>query len=237
MGMFGWIHLENKIPDPDLREREWQTKSLENFMLHYRVTADGELIVKRQEFEAQEDPGAFLGMKLKVVREWEETVDHHGVVETYNYRRLPDDSSHSVTYLLYFTYGRLTSLERSERSFPPVKPLPRLEDLSHRRREAIGDLEVDFPESVELLRLHQEGSVYVLSVRFDGYLHAHPRAGGIEIGGTRFTSPEDQVIHSSMSVRHLESRELEILAQNRRGRGDHLLIVAPAGYLSDKPEP
>jgi hypothetical protein len=232
--MFDWIHLENEIPDPDLREREWQTKSLENFMLHYRVTSDGELIVKRQEFKAREDPDTFLGMRLEVVREWEETVDHHGVVDTYNYRTLPDGSSRSVTYLLYFTYGSLTSLERSERSFPPSKPLPRLEDESPRHREAVGDLEVDFPESVDLVRLQQEGSVYLLLVRFDGYLHALSRAGGIEISGSRFTSVEDPVIHSTMSVRHRESKELEVLAQNKRSSGNYLIVIAPRRHLAEE---
>jgi hypothetical protein len=232
--MFDWIHLENEIPDPDLREREWQTKSLENFMLHYRVTSDGELIVKRQEFEAREDPDTLLGMRLEVVREWEETVDYHGVGETYIYRTLPDGSSHSVTYLLYFTYGRLTSLERSERSFPPSRPVPRLEDESPRRREAFGDLEVDFPESVDLGSLAAGGSVYLLLVRFDGYLHALSQAGGIEISGSRFTSVEDSVIHSTMSVRHRESGELEVLAQNKRSSGNYLILIAPRGHLAEE---
>jgi hypothetical protein len=135
MGMFDRIRLENEIPDPELRDEEWQTKSLENMLLDYRVTREGELIVKRQEFERLEDSESFTGFVLKVVREWEEKVEHHGVVETYAHQDLPDESTRVLRYFLYFTYGRLTSLERTESMLPPRKPLPRLEDASPREED------------------------------------------------------------------------------------------------------
>jgi hypothetical protein len=231
MGMFDRVLLENDIPDPDLRDLEWQTKSLENMLLDYRVTREGELIVKRQEFGSREDPDSLTGMALKVVGEWEEKVEHHGVVETYSYEDEADGSARVVTYFLYFTYGKLTSLERTERTLPPRKVIPRREDDSPRVSEVLGDIEVDLPETIEILALRPEGALYLLKVRFDGYLLVQSgRAGGnIEIGGSRHSSADEPIIESSGWARHREGNELEVLAESRSGR-DHLLVIVPKGY-------
>lgn len=95
MGMFDRIRFENDIPDPHLRDEEWQTKSLENALLDYRVSADGKLFVTRKEYDTKEAPDSLFGLSLYVVDEWEDRVDHHGVVEAYCYRR-GEDQSHAV---------------------------------------------------------------------------------------------------------------------------------------------
>lgn len=234
MGMFDRIHLENEIPDPELRDEEWQTKSLENMLLDYRVTREGELIVKRQEFEPHEDPESFTGFVLKAVREWEEKVEHHGVVETYAHQDLPDESTRVLTYFLFFTYGRLTSLERTERVLPPRKPLPRLEDDSPRVRNTFGELEVDLPETIRILALEPEGNLFLLALGFDGYLHCRSSSsdGGIEIRGNSQADAGEAKMVSSGVVRHLHGAEIEILAESRRGI-EHLLVLAPGGYRAE----
>jgi hypothetical protein len=218
--MFDRVYLENDIPDLELREREWQTKSLENMLLDYRVTRHGELIVKRQEFESQKDPDSFLGVVLKVVREWEERVEHHGVVETYTYEDLSDGSSRVLTYYLYFAYGRLTSFERDERFLPPRRPVPRLEDDSPRQKEARGELEVDLPETIQVLALKPEGELYLVALRFDRYLHVRSARsdGRIEISGNRFRDLEELIVQSTGSLRHRQGTELEVLAEARSGK-------------------
>src|SRR5699024_1983379 len=56
MGMFDTIRFDNDIPDPELRDREWQTKSLENALIHYRISSDGELFETRTETRTRENP-------------------------------------------------------------------------------------------------------------------------------------------------------------------------------------
>jgi hypothetical protein len=234
MGMFDRIHLENEIPDPEFRDEEWQTKSLENMLLDYRVTREGELIVKRQEFERHVDSESRTGFVLKAVREWEEMVEHHGVVEAYAHQDLPDESTRVVTYFLYFTYGRLTSLERTERVLPPRKPLPRMEDGSPRVRKAFGELEVDLPVTIRILALEPEGKLSLLALGFDGYLHfrSSMSSGSIEIRGNSQADAGQTIVVSSGVVRHLHGAKIEILAESRSA-DEHLLVLAPGGYREE----
>ena len=119
MGMFDTVRFENDIPDPELRDREWQTKSLENTLTDYRISSDGELFEKRTETRHREDPDSWLGWKAEVIREWEEKVDFHGVIEAYTDVKLEDGHTRWITYSAYFTYGKLTSFERAEELRPP----------------------------------------------------------------------------------------------------------------------
>ncbi|MEX2535892.1 MAG: hypothetical protein WD273_09890 [Trueperaceae bacterium] len=231
MGMFDWLTFENDIPDPNLREREWQTKSLENAMLRYRVTEGGELFVTRNELRARDDSESFLGISFEVVREWEENVGYHGVIEAYTYERLADDSSHTVTYRLYFTYGRLTSLERDEQTHPPVKRMPPQEDESPRWRVTTGKLEVDFPETMQATLMKQEGQLYVFRVAFDGYLNAWIEGNAVSLRGVKVDLGMGPTIRSSGNIKHVEGDELEVLVENKAG--EYLIIIAPKGYAQE----
>src|SRR5680860_751500 len=159
MGMFDSIRLENDIPDPHLRDEEWQTKSLDNALSAYRVSVDGELFVTRGEYEMKEAPDSFFGWTREVVSEWEERVDHHGVVEAYCYQR-GEEENRAVIYDLYFTYGRLTSMERRVETYPHVPPQPTVQDSSPIVEAAAGALNLRLPASIELLTAGQQGELW-----------------------------------------------------------------------------
>lgn len=231
MGMFDHITFENDIPDPELRDQEWQTKSLENALLDYRVTSDGKLMLTRKEFRSREEPESFFGWRLEVVREWEEEVDHHGVIEAYTFERLEDDSSKETIYRLFFSYGKLDRLERDERAYPPVRHVPPLKDDSPRRQVTVGELELDLPESIRASLGRQEGRLHVFRFEYDGYLNAQSQGQVVVLRGVRLGQDSGPTVHSDGTLNHLEGSELEILAERHGGRsGSYLLVIAPKTY-------
>lgn len=230
MGMFDNVVFENDIPDPELRDREWQTKSLENAMLAYRVTPEGKLMVTRKEYRSREDPESFLGWTLEAVREWEEEVDHHGVIEAYTFQRLEDDSHKETLYRLFFTYGQLDRLEREEHTYAPAKHVPPLKDDSPRRQLIVGELELDLPESIRVPLGRQEGRLHVFRFEYDGRLNAWSKEQRVALRGVKQSDGSDPTVHSDGSIRHLQGTELEVLAEKSALPGSYLLVVASKGY-------
>lgn len=252
--MFDYIRFENDIPDPHLRDEEWQTKSLENLMNRYRVTTDGELIVKREKYEVVEAPNHILGMYENVVDEWEEKVEHHGVVEAYCFKRREDRSAHSTIYDLYFSYGRLDRIERREEEFPAPRPVEHRKDPSPITETQVGDYALHLPESIQVRHATQQGALLVLRLEHPGIMnikHAnHGTPTNVVKVSTRLTPRNDDeaaepvpIVDGAGRIEHTAGARIKLLMEHSRpayvrghpyfGPTDLVAVIAPADLLDD----
>jgi glutamate synthase domain-containing protein 1 len=114
MGMFDEIRVEQLLPGNTEITDEWfQTKSFENVMTKYVITAKGELYEERWDYVWVDDPGAvhkiFKGYLKKVEGSYrrEYLTNYHGDVIFYkgmNSNKVLRD------YYARFTDGKLTSM-------------------------------------------------------------------------------------------------------------------------------
>lgn len=253
--MFDNIHFENDIPDPHLRDKEWQTKSLENALLKYRVTAEGELIVKREKYEFVEAPEHLFGFQQNVVDEWEEKVEHHGIVEAYCFQRREDGSAHSVTYDLYFSYGQLDRLERREEEYPAPRPIERNEDPTPMTETQVGDYTLHLPESIEVTHATQQGELLLLRLAYPGVLNIKHANHGTPTQSVNVTGrltprrihdenePPQPLVDSKGRIEHAAGVPIQLLTEHSRpayvrghpyfGPADLIAVIAPADLLGD----
>jgi hypothetical protein len=121
MGMFDYIRVEVPLPDQPInaevdREKEYQTKDLENLLETYTITADGRLLRTQYDYEWTEDPSHFLGGGLyqipgsKKVTE----VPFHGDVRFYAGMK----NNVFREYVARFTEGQLARIWYEDRVIP-----------------------------------------------------------------------------------------------------------------------
>lgn len=257
MGMFDNIYFENDIPDPHLRDRQWQTKSLDNALLRYRVTAAGELMVKRAKYEVVEDPDYFLRFRQNVVAEWEEKVEHHGIIEAYCFQKHDDGSAHSVIYDVYFTHGRFDRLERREEHYPAPRRADRIDDPAPTTETQVGDYTLHLPDSVKVLHASTQGELLLVRLEYPGILnirranHKAPTAA-LSVSGRMTPSdrgddqadpsqPLPPIIDTEGRITHDGGAPIKVLAENSKAQyeADHpyfgpselTAIIAPANLL------
>lgn len=231
MSMFDRVHLENDIPDPDLRYKEWQTQSLRNALFHYRVTSDGELIVKRERHEFVEAPQHPLGFQQNLVAKWEEKVDHHGIVETYCLLEHDDGSRSMIFYDLYFSYGKLDRLERREEYHAPPRGVESVEDPAPVKETRVGDYSLHLPESIEVKHASAQGELLLVKLKYPGIMVLN-RASRGEPAGTIIVSgrcapaddePENSTESSPLvttksagQISHAAGAHLKVLAEKQK---------------------
>lgn len=112
MGMYDVLTCQYPLPEgyAEMQNREFQTKSFDSLLEHYRITPEGELCVTRAEHEWVEDSNSFLGGYARTIRQWEEQVgDYHGDVYFYDFRE-PEIPRDLVTFRARFTHGILESI-------------------------------------------------------------------------------------------------------------------------------
>lgn len=252
--MFDNIHFENDVPDPHLRDKEWQTKSLESALLKYRVTEAGELFVKREKLELVEAPDHLLGFRQNVVEEWEEKVEHHGVVEAYCFQRREDGSAHSITYNLYFSYGQLDRLERSEEEYPAPRSVERIEDPAPMTETRVGDYTLHLPESIQVSHATLQGELLLLRLKYPGVLnvkHANhgPPTHSVSVSGrlsrrdSNENDPPEPLVDSKGRIEHTAEVPIKLLMEHSKpayvrghpyfGPSDLIAVIAPADLLGD----
>ena len=129
MGLFDEVLMEYPMPDPEIQDSVFQTKSMYNAMENYTVTSGGQLILHKCHYEeVPEEERPYFGTP-----EWEEEKglykffgsmvsvydadvpsQYHGMMEIHTI--LPGDNSPDddewYSYDLTFEYGILVNIQR-----------------------------------------------------------------------------------------------------------------------------
>ena len=129
MGMFDDITCKKELPlNEELKtlsikweEVGFQTKDLENCLLHYTISEDGRLLehVVEQEYvhyteEERKQKGRRpwdLYKEVIIKNEYDKEVHHHGVVNFYTGVDYTDEEEFWVEFNAYFIYGKLDRIE------------------------------------------------------------------------------------------------------------------------------
>ena len=113
MGMYDRVECRYPLPDPRLRDAEFQTKDLECLLQTYTITEDGRLMLRAPK----------SGRRGKLARDVEWPI--HGDVRIYTSD--PDRERGLVDLVVRFTHGRVESIRRLKegedpRGAPPPHP-------------------------------------------------------------------------------------------------------------------
>ena len=129
MGMFDDIQCKKELPLNDelraagikLEDTSFQTKDLENCLLHYTILEDGRLVenvVEREYVHYTEEEKKSKDRKpwdlfkdVKITNEYDKFVEHHGVINFYTGIDYTDEESFWVEFNAYFIYGKLDKIE------------------------------------------------------------------------------------------------------------------------------
>jgi hypothetical protein len=125
MGMFDSVQCNYPLPlpldvvdiYPDLYEKEFQTKDLENLLDHYILNEDGELLWIKKEYEWKDDDSHFLKGYMEVTKEEIVPSNFHGILNFYCYETVEEDVENntakdvSIDYLAKFTNGKIENIE------------------------------------------------------------------------------------------------------------------------------
>ena len=124
--MFDSITVKQNLPMPeeikdlkDWKNYQFQTKDLDNCLLDYWISEDGELfehVVEREyvpysEKEKKKLKGWDLWKDVIEKGSKDEKVNHHGTLTFYTYDEIDDDTSFWVEFKAYFVYGKLDKVE------------------------------------------------------------------------------------------------------------------------------
>lgn len=115
MGMFDYIKCEVQLPGySSITDEEFQTKSFENTMENYVITANHEIYREVWDYEWIENPGSFLGgysNKVEDSYRREYLTDLHGDIIFYNNTKI---DGKRYDYFARFTEGKLTRMWSKE---------------------------------------------------------------------------------------------------------------------------
>lgn len=112
MGMFDEIRIEHILPGNIQITDEWyQTKSFDNVMTKYVISANGELYEEKWDWEWIEDPNHWLKgyiQKIEGSYHRKHLTDYHGDIIFYGSR--PTDHHTWRDYYARFTDGKLSKM-------------------------------------------------------------------------------------------------------------------------------
>ena len=129
MGMFDDITCKNELPlNEELKalpikwdEIGFQTKDLENCLLHYTISEDGRLlehVVEKEyvhyteEEKKSKDRNRWDFYKdVKITNEYDKEIHHHGIINFYTNVDYTDEEEFWVEFNAYFIYGKLDRIE------------------------------------------------------------------------------------------------------------------------------
>lgn len=124
---------------PDIYNKEFQTKDLENLLDLYYLNEDGILYWRKRKYEWKDDDNAFLKGYMDVVEEEVVPTDFHGVLNFYCYETVEEDIENnkakdvSIDYLAKFTNGKLENIEIL--SYEIIDATVRIIDLKNTMKE------------------------------------------------------------------------------------------------------
>ena len=120
MGMFDTIICEYALPRSSLSEgiapderwetQEFQTKSLDNGLKTFFITADGELHEERHDREWVKDDSHSGGGYFKTNHSWREPRDYHGEI-VFGYLFYGDEQDSYLEFKAIFTKGKLSNIK------------------------------------------------------------------------------------------------------------------------------
>jgi len=126
MGMFDSITVKQNLPIPeeikdfkDWKNYKFQTKDLENCLLEYWISEEGELfehVIEREyvpysEQERKKLKGWDIWKDVIEKGSKDEKVNHHGTLTFYTYDEIDDDTSFWIEFKAYFIYGKIDKIE------------------------------------------------------------------------------------------------------------------------------
>jgi hypothetical protein len=129
MGMFDNIICKKKLPlndelkklDIKWNEAQFQTKDLDNCLVDYIITKNGQLLVDVKKYEytyytkeelksKDRKPWSFV-KDSKLVEHYTKKVDFHGMLSFYNVFEFSNEEDIWVEFNAYFVYGKLDKIE------------------------------------------------------------------------------------------------------------------------------
>lgn len=128
MGMYDSVRCEKRLPlNKELRSLkikwnkvEFQTKDLDNCLINYVITKDGDLIEEVVEYEytyyTEEERKSkdFKPWNIikdqKIAKQYTKKVDYHGKITFYDILKFSDTEDIWVDFEAYFSYGKLDKL-------------------------------------------------------------------------------------------------------------------------------
>ena len=121
MGLFDEIRVEHILPgETEITDTWYQTKSLENVMARYVITAKGELYEDRWDYKWIGDETAFLGGYLEKIEDShrrEYLTDFHGDVIFYRSKPMEGTKRMWRDYHARFTDGKLSRMWYVDRQY------------------------------------------------------------------------------------------------------------------------
>jgi len=129
MSMFDDITCKKELPlNEELKtlpikweEVGFQTKDLENCLLHYTISEDGRLldhIMEREYVYYTEEEKKQKGRNrwdlykdVKITNEYDKEIHHHGIINFYTNVDYTDEEEYWVEFNAYFIYGKLDRIE------------------------------------------------------------------------------------------------------------------------------
>jgi len=130
--MFDNIVIKQELPLPnELKslEKNWkeyvfQTKDLDNCLLDYWISEQGELfehVVEREyvpftekEKKSKKNKGWNFWKEVIEKNSYDKQINHHGTLTFYTYDELNEDTDFWVEFQSYFVYGKLDKIELKE---------------------------------------------------------------------------------------------------------------------------
>jgi hypothetical protein len=129
MGMFDEIRCEYPLPDSEVQEELFQTKSFENLMDHYTITQDGRLIKHEVKWEPvpeeerpyygtpewDKHPFLQLAGSIKEVPVGDVEIPYHGDIRFYTSKETKEPGKREwYEYRARFTEGKVQWIKRME---------------------------------------------------------------------------------------------------------------------------
>lgn len=127
MGMFDEIKCEKELPLNDelktlsvkWNEVVFQTKDLDNCLLNYRITKDGELVEdvveKEYTYYTTEERKKLKKWSFikdeKIIKEYIKKIEYHGTIRFYEIFEFTEEEDIWVDFDAYFVYGKLDKIE------------------------------------------------------------------------------------------------------------------------------
>jgi len=154
MGMFDSLHVKKDLPlNEELKalpikweELEFQTKDLENCLLHYTISEDGRLLehIVEQEYihyteeekKSKDRRPWDLYKDIIIKNEYDKEVNHHGVIVFYTSVEITDTEDAWVEFKAFFVYGKLDKIELLQYEKQPSKSIYNKEWEEKRKLEA-----------------------------------------------------------------------------------------------------
>ena len=127
-------------------EIEFQTKDLENCLLHYTISEDGRLlehITEREYVHYTEEEKKQKGRNrwdfykdVKITNEYDKEIPHHGIINFYTSVEITDTEDAWVEFKAFFVYGKLDKIELLQYEKQPSRSIYNKEWEEKRKVEA-----------------------------------------------------------------------------------------------------